>query len=148
MAWTELLSEPLQVTSLYSGAPSLQGLALMELSLHAGCAKLVGDLRALPDPLPPRWVGRGYGRAGCTISALDLVESRIEGAPSVGFDDDNCMLGQPVDVVVAAEGGEWTAPGGSRRPLILLRGEGVGLSFRFVCRSLDMRIRGYEPAPY
>lgn len=148
MGWVELLMEPRQVTSLYPGSPPLEAFGLLDLNLHAGSAKLVGDLSSLPDPLPHRWAGRGFSRAQCTISAIGLTECRIEGWPGVGFDAENCMLGRPIDLAIEAEGGEWTAPDGSRHPLIALRGDGEGLTFRFVSRHLDVRIAGYEPGPY
>lgn len=148
MEWIDLLVEPRQVSSLYPGAPPLAAFALLDLNLHAGSSKLVGDLAKLPDPLPKRWADQGFTRAKCTVSAIGLTESRIDGWPGVGFDAWNCMLARPVDLTVAAEGGEWEAPDGSRHALILLSGEGEGLSFRFVCQHVDMRIAGYEPGPY
>jgi hypothetical protein len=101
MKWIELLDRPQQVTCYYPNLPSLKQFALLDLILHANSAKIVGDLMALPQPLPERWQERSYTRAQCRIQALTLIEAHIEGTPRIGFDSNHCMVGKPVDFALS-----------------------------------------------
>jgi hypothetical protein len=148
MVWTDLITEPRAVTSLYGGAPALGAFALEEIELAGGIATLVGDLAHLPAPLPPRWQQRGYTRARLKLSALNLAHATVEGAPRLTFDADNCLMGQPVDLDIATGDGTWRTPDGAAHPYVVVRGTSAFLRFTFVCEALIATVEGYEPAPY
>lgn len=148
MDWTDLIAEPRAVTGVYDGAPALGAFALEEIQLAGGIATLVGDLAYLPDPLPPRWAQRGYTRARLKLSALGLAHATVEGAPRLAFDAENCLLGQPVDLDIAAGADTWRTPDSTAHPYVVVRGTSAFLRFTFVCETLIATVEGYAPAPY
>ena len=81
MNWTDLIVEPLKVTTIYAGAPALSRFALDDLVLQGGNVTIRGDFGQLPDPLPTRWAERGYTRARGTFQAPDLLEAIVFGSP-------------------------------------------------------------------
>jgi hypothetical protein len=57
-AQTDLIVEPLKVTTVYTGAPALSRFALDDLVLQGGNVTIRGDFGQLPNPFPKRWAER------------------------------------------------------------------------------------------
>ncbi|MEO0560448.1 MAG: hypothetical protein AAF170_19965, partial [Bacteroidota bacterium] len=102
MAWTDLLHDPRTVTGLYGCAPSLLGFKLETIGLGelhmSGGVVLSGDLRALPDPMPVRWLRQGKSRAFAALYLHDLSVSEVFGIPLLHPNGHFGFEGKPVDI--------------------------------------------------
>jgi hypothetical protein len=148
MSWTDLLEEPRLVTGIYGAAPSLKGFALEDLLLAGGQATIQGDLELLPDPMPKRWIERGYSCARAKLQAIDLEASEVSGAPRLRLDAGLCLQGVPVDITVEKTTKTWNDESGGVHPYVAVTGASEFLIFSFVCKILQIEVRGYEPSPY
>ena len=68
-AWFELCDNPRAVSSLYSTAPDLEGVEVMELRAFRDGPRLqlVLDLPSFPDDPPARWRREGFNAVQLTL---------------------------------------------------------------------------------
>ena len=88
MEWYQLAHNPQAIVQLYTSAPSLRRVELMELVLHRDGSRLHlrGNLTQFPDKPPPRWLRDGVNTVHIQLDFWGLKSLQI-----VGWSTDNVV---------------------------------------------------------
>jgi hypothetical protein len=117
MNWTDCIGNKKPIENLYSVPPSLNGVRVLEVSLHQDgpFVSIRINLNEFPDAPPKEWVANGFNRVQITLMFIEVEDLKIRGWSSNNI----------VDVVIERR---------SDRVSVIMRGQGTEIEgvFSFV----------------